>query len=148
MSTALVPASNNSYSSLNVGPVGSLSTLGTPLITPAAAALNPPNLPISTSLFSLGAIAAQPAPSAWGMSAAAAPYTAIPSGIPSGTAPTLACALARQQKETRDLVLKRTGKVRPFHLSTRQPTMVLNKKKHRKRSHLIIHFPTSEEVSE
>ena len=26
--------------------------------------------------------------------------------------------------------------------------MVLNKKKHRKRSHLIIHFPTSEEVSE
>merc|ERR1712142_633925 len=93
-SAALVPVSS-SFSAVSVGPVVSLSSLGTPLITPAA--INPTSLPISTSLFSMGPIAAPQAPSPWGMSAA--PYSAP---LPGGTAPTLACALARQQKETED----------------------------------------------
>ena len=107
--SALVPATNG-FSGLNAGPVGSLASLGTPLITPAA--INPSSIPISTSLLSLGAIAPQQAPSAWGMGA---PFAGP---LPGGTASTLACALSRQQKETRDLVLKRTGKVGVIHLST------------------------------
>jgi len=100
--SALVPATN-CFSGLNAGPVGSLASLGTPLITPAA--INPSSIPISTSLLSLGAIAPHQAPSAWGMGA---PFAGP---LPGGTASTLACALSRQQKETRDLVLKRTGKI-------------------------------------
>jgi len=100
--------------------VANFSSLGTPLITPAA--LNQSSLPMAPSLLSLGALA--PAPQtpvgAWPLSS---PLTGpslngIPltnslgtSAMTGGTASTLACALSRQQKETRDLVLKRTGKI-------------------------------------
>ena len=90
---------------LSLGPVGSLSSLGTPLITPAA--LNQSSAGFSSSLVSLGVAPHQPAASAWGLGAAALAAPTHPGG-----ASTLASALSRQQKETRDLVLKRTGKVR------------------------------------
>lgn len=89
---------------LSLGPVGSLSSLGTPLITPAA--LNQSSAGFSSSLVSLGVAPHQPAASAWGLGAAALAAPTHPGG-----ASTLASALSRQQKETRDLVLKRTGKI-------------------------------------
>jgi len=109
-STALVPSTN--FSGLNVGPVGSLSSLGTPLITPAA--LDQSSGGCYSSLVALNAAGlAPPHPtsvtSAWGLGPAT--LATAPPSHNNAAATTLASALSRQQKETRDLVLKRTGKI-------------------------------------